>query len=588
MTIISKTNNYKHIKDRINGSTVNIIKITKDKIDRFDIIPSTNKKPIETIKSFYNKHKPDVICNGSLFAMNTGFPSSVYRTNGKSYGDNGFYYAGLILYQLNKKFGIKQLSTFNELSQFNVGVEGLSLVIDGKKDIRSKGLDSGFLNNKANRTVIGFDDEHFYIITIDGRMKNELGMNASQCADMCLTLGIQNAILLDGGGSTRCMIGEKVINKPTENRPVNNAIGIWFLDNKQQNNKKEDGIMSKKKVCLDAGHGGKDPGAVGQSGLREKDVVLKITKLIEDNLKFNNIEVIMTRTTDIALGSTISQDLSNRAKIANDNKVDIFVSIHNNAATDKKARGIETFSYRENTNGHNLSKIIQDNLIKDTQLVNRGVKTENFAVLRQTNMAASLVEVCFISNNEEEKLLNDNSFIEKSANSISKSICEYFGINYKSNQPTQPTQNNNPTIKKRVKAKELNVRSEPNLTCQVLGQYISGNEVWGKVYNDQWFEIEYFNSRKAFLYLPYLEDIEVEFKIEPKKEVKPEPKIEPIPQPIATDENIADSWKLDGLKYLSDNGLLNDFDTWKEKKDEPASVWFVATLLKRIHESVKK
>jgi N-acetylmuramoyl-L-alanine amidase len=92
-----------------------------------------------------------------------------------------------------------------------------------------------------------------------------------------------------------------------------------------------------RRIVLDPGHGGRDPGAIGPSGLREKDVVLKITKRLRKQLKKRGYEVFLTRQSDIYL------PLEERTAIANTKRADLFVSIHANASRKRGARGIETY-----------------------------------------------------------------------------------------------------------------------------------------------------------------------------------------------------------------------------------------------------
>lgn len=184
-----------------------------------------------------------------------------------------------------------------------------------------------------------------------------------------------------------------------------------------------------KTIVIDPGHGGKDPGAVGKFS-KEKDINLKVGLKLRDKLKNCGIKILMTRETDILLGDSINQDLDNRVNFANQNKADYFVSIHCNSTADVSAKGIETFAYKSGGDGEKLANIVQNDLINATGLVNRGVKFANFVVLRKTDMPAILVEIGFLSNEAEEKLLNDEAFLETVSNSIAKSICKFVGIEY--------------------------------------------------------------------------------------------------------------------------------------------------------------
>jgi hypothetical protein len=185
--------------------------------------------------------------------------------------------------------------------------------------------------------------------------------------------------------------------------------------------------------CLDPGHGGSDPGAVGQRS-HEADIVLVIAKIVGKILVEHGQRVIYTRTTDKYL------TLSQRATISNNNKCDTFISIHCNAALSKNAHGVETFSHPISSNGAKLSKFVQGEIVKATSLTNRGCKTANFGVLRLSYMPAILVETAFISNVLEETALLQYTFQERIALSIVKGIFLYLGLTF--NQSTTTNANN--------------------------------------------------------------------------------------------------------------------------------------------------
>lgn len=169
-------------------------------------------------------------------------------------------------------------------------------------------------------------------------------------------------------------------------------------------------------------HGGKDPGAVGQKGTKEKDITLKIAVTVAALLQQTSIATKLTRTSDIFV------DLDDRAKIANSFNANYFVSIHCNSAADRSANGIETYCYEFGGEGEKLAVAVQKELISATGLRDRGVKAANFAVLRETAMPAILVELCFISNPAEEALLNNPAFQTKCAKAIVDGILKYLGI----------------------------------------------------------------------------------------------------------------------------------------------------------------
>lgn len=120
--------------------------------------------------------------------------------------------------------------------------------------------------------------------------------------------------------------------------------------------------------------------------------------------------------------------LSERAAVANKAGADAFVSVHCNSATNAAAKGTETYAFSKQSKGYPLAKVVHQELIAVTSTVDRGVKTANFAVLRETAMAAALVELGFISNVEEERLLQNVSWQKKAAEAIAKGIVQYCGL----------------------------------------------------------------------------------------------------------------------------------------------------------------
>lgn len=179
------------------------------------------------------------------------------------------------------------------------------------------------------------------------------------------------------------------------------------------------------KWCLDAGHGGSDPGAIG-SILKEKDVTLTIVKKIGKLLAQNEEQVIYTRQTDTFV------ELEERAQFANFNKADYFISIHNNAFKNSESNGTETYVYSKmDESTFKLAESVQRELVKSIGRKDRGVKENNYKVLVKTTMPAILIEVAFITNPEEQALLNSDSFLDKVAVSIVKGLLQHTkpGVN---------------------------------------------------------------------------------------------------------------------------------------------------------------
>lgn len=177
------------------------------------------------------------------------------------------------------------------------------------------------------------------------------------------------------------------------------------------------------KVCIDAGHGGKDPGAV--LGKRyEKDDALKIAKRLGKVLKANGIEVCHTRTTDIY------DSPSTKAKKANSTKADYLISIHRNAAASSIAHGTEVLICNTNNKKYDIAKAICKQFKERNGFMDRGVKMRNdLALLNKTIMPAILVEVGFISCKQDNELLD-----EKFASVVNAIACGFMngiGLQFK-------------------------------------------------------------------------------------------------------------------------------------------------------------
>ncbi len=177
-------------------------------------------------------------------------------------------------------------------------------------------------------------------------------------------------------------------------------------------------------ITIDAGHGGRDPGAVGIGGIRETDIVLDISRQVEQLLQQQGIEVLMTRTDDREI------DLPPRVSLANRTRSDLFVSIHANALTMSRpdVNGAETYYFSDR--GRVLAQAIQSNMIAATGMRDRGVKFARFYVLRNTQMPAALVEVGFVTGAEDARRLADPSFRRVMAQAIARGILQYVQQNF--------------------------------------------------------------------------------------------------------------------------------------------------------------
>ena len=181
-------------------------------------------------------------------------------------------------------------------------------------------------------------------------------------------------------------------------------------------------------IVIDAGHGGSDKGAVGPNRLTEKEVTLAVALKTERLLKDAGAEVIMTRRTDIdvaAPGVPDSTELRARVNKAPSN-AEIFISIHCNAFTNPKSNGMETFYYNGSSQSKRLATLLNEELLNYGGLNNRGVKSANFYVIKYSNCPASLIELAFITNYEEERLLASEEYQDRLAQAITVAIDRFF------------------------------------------------------------------------------------------------------------------------------------------------------------------
>ncbi len=227
-------------------------------------------------------------------------------------------------------------------------------------------------------------------------------------------------------------------------------------------------------VVLDAGHGGEDEGAIGPSGLREKDLVLDVTRRLARRLVERGLHVILTRRDDRFLS------LEERTAVANDAHADLFVSIHANASTSRSPRGIETYfaslestdeesrrlAERENTalgatapsatgsdplaailgdlietehlqESSEIAKLAEDGLSDAAGDLSRGVKQAPFVVLMGVRMPATLVEIGFVTHPGEEGELRKSNRKDAIAGALAVAVVD-FGKRYDARRGVRP------------------------------------------------------------------------------------------------------------------------------------------------------
>ncbi len=392
------------------------LKIKLTDIDRVELIGGTVRRTVAQVFKRM-KEKPDYLINAGMYDMKSGL--TVCDTivdgvllNGGNYTDKGFAWDDNNLEPED--------TAAAKVMGYRYFLGGSpSLLWNGRLNIDGKGFDKYFLNSaKSVRIGMGISDKEL-VICFPAAAKT-LG----SFAGMMAAAGCKYAINLDGGGSTRVMqnVGGKLqqLSSNRENRANSTWLAIYLK-------KRGENSVSKKKVCIDPGHGGTDSGAVGQNGTREKDIVLQISLKVREALQRNGIDVIMTRGKDIVSGKLVIAD---RCKIANSANVDYLVSIHANAdgdRDDKTGFGTETWAYSTTSTGYPLAKAVQRELIAANGLTDRGVKVKAWDILKGTKAPAILVETAFINNTAEERLLTDAAFQRLTAEAIAKGIVQQLG-----------------------------------------------------------------------------------------------------------------------------------------------------------------
>lgn len=259
-------------------------------------------------------------------------------------------------------------------------------------------------------------------------------------------------------------------------------------------------------LVIDPGHGGEDPGAVGKKGTKEKNVNMSVSRAFGNLVQeaFPEIKIIYTRTEK----KDVKVPLMQRARIANNAKADLFISIHSNASKNRAAKGCQTFTLGSGSDaeakaaamyenqvilleenfeqvykgfdpnssesyiifelirGHDIEKSIscaehiQKNMVSKSKLINRGVSSAGFLVLHKTVMPSILVELGFISNIEEERYLASKAGQTKLAEGIFEGFKDYYEEYRKNKQLAQGESNDKKEKKEKVAEKKSTSKSK--------------------------------------------------------------------------------------------------------------------------------
>ena len=194
--------------------------------------------------------------------------------------------------------------------------------------------------------------------------------------------------------------------------------------------------ISNKVIVLDAGHGVPDEGAESRNGTTEAETNLKIALKVQNLLEQSGATVILTRSDENAIydynKTTLKEkkisDIRNRVKIGNESSADIFVSIHLNKIPQEQYWGWQTFYKENNEQGKKLATCIQNSLNESIQKENTRVpmKIDNIYIIKHVEIPTAIVECGFLSNEEEEKQLLEDSYQNRLAWGIYNGIISYF------------------------------------------------------------------------------------------------------------------------------------------------------------------
>lgn len=190
------------------------------------------------------------------------------------------------------------------------------------------------------------------------------------------------------------------------------------------------GPLQGHKIMIDPGHGGRDPGAIGQAGVREKDVVLDVSLELAKQLREWGAEVRLTRDTDRQVAGPDApkrEDLQARVDMANNWPAEIFISMHANANENRDVKGTESYVSRNSSDASKkLAAAMHKHMVDDLGLPDRRVLKSDFYVIKNTTMPGTLMEIAYLSNSEEETKLGDPDFRKRAATAMAEGVKDYF------------------------------------------------------------------------------------------------------------------------------------------------------------------
>jgi N-acetylmuramoyl-L-alanine amidase len=272
---------------------------------------------------------------------------------------------------------------------------------------------SPYINGMANPSHLQYSKAPYYQIEESLKAARKAQQLAQSCNEnsMINTVTNQKAMnVLSPSPSSSCAMGDKdCTDVPNE----------FQLD--QEDTERLQTLEGKLVIAIDPGHGGSDPGAIGYQGIKEKDIVLKVSQMLKSELESKGISTILTREEDIDVS------LSERVNIAEKANSKLFISIHNNASLSGDANGIETYYYNSSDVyskiSSSLANLIQGSLTTAfPNTPNRKVKTANFYVIKRNPIPSVLIELGFIDGSIDGPQLASGEMLSIASKVIANSI----------------------------------------------------------------------------------------------------------------------------------------------------------------------
>lgn len=360
--------------------------------------------------------KPDMMINGSLWDER-GAIGTIWQ-DGKLVRNEGTGFG----------FGVNESGGWGMGDPWAVKwrdfITGYPALVKAGKAL-SDSVDGYVMNSKTKRSAVAAAGNRLYFITADN-------MTVAGLRAALVSFGVYSAINLDGGGSSRLLVNGKAVNSPTDDRRCPNAIAVWLT--KKQEPGKEDEVMSKMTVAIDAGHGKNTAGkrclkSLDPNETREWVLNSRIAAKVCARLEAAGVHAIrvddITGETDVAL--------SERTAKANAAGCALYVSIHHDSGVNGGAGGgVTVFSYtKSSAKAVALRDAVYEHVIKFAGL--RGNRanpktTADFYVLRKTSMPAVLIECGFMDSKTDVPVILTDAYAENAARGIVEGICEVLGV----------------------------------------------------------------------------------------------------------------------------------------------------------------